>query len=125
MTFKSIAIIKYLEDVDEVYAFVDKDIAMYYRSLIPKHITLNRQKFDPHITIVRKELIKDKTNWNLYHDKKIEFEYFNDISHNATYWWINVECEFFRTIREELGLNKNPPWDNQFHITIGNTKNVP
>ena len=119
---KSIATIKYLTEIDEVYAFVDKDLSLYYRTFVPKHIVLNRQKFDPHISVVRHEIVKDKTNWNKYNEMKVEFEYSNEVEHNDTYWWLVVKCEFLETLRESLGLNRLPSWHNNFHITIGNTK---
>lgn len=122
--FKSYAIVKYIND--EVYAFVDKDLVLYYRSLVPKYIiSLNRQKFDPHISVVRHEIVKDKTYWNKYLDHKIEFEYSNEIENDETYWWLPVTCEFLSDLRAELGLNRFVSWHNKFHITIGNTKDIP
>lgn len=123
--FKSTTIIKYLEDVDEVYAFVDKQLVLYYRALVPKYIPLNKQRYDPHISVVRKEIIIDKTNWNKYNNKEVEFEYTNDIGNNDLYYWINVKCDFLCEIRQSLNLSRTTPWENKFHITIGNVKDIP
>jgi hypothetical protein len=119
--FTSRGIIKYVEA--QVYMeCVDKQIALYYRSLIPRNVTLNVPRYAPHITIVRNEPLNDVANWGYYKDQEFEFSYSGNIEHNDTYWWLPVECKIAIEIRKSLKLNEWPPWENGFHMTIGNTK---
>lgn len=105
---------------------VDVDLVNYYRSLIP--IVIDRQKYEPHITVIRKEIIPNLALWNKYEGKVINFEYDNHIYDDTRYWWLHAYCKDLETIRVELGLppatelTKPPDGADCFHITLGNIK---
>ncbi len=119
---ESIGVIKYTDDDFGVYVECDADLITYYRSMLPKNITLNKPRYAPHITAVRNETILRFNNWKRYHGNIISFTYSLEVEHNDTYWWLPVTCPTIGRIREGLGLINAPPWDNGLHITIGNTK---
>ncbi len=101
---------------------IDATIVDYYISLIPRYIDFNKQRWEPHISICRN--YEAPTNWNVWNEKFINFEYSNIIDHDETYLWLNVKAPDIENIRELLGLPPIPPWRNYFHITLGNFKNV-
>lgn len=120
------------DDEWKINVQVDNNLVDFYRSLVPKYIRLNRTRFLPHITVVRKENIPDKKLWYKLSKttlKDIEFQYspyiYND---GSVYWWLAVHCPFLNLLRKDLGLEYWSelcrPQDNSnyFHITIGNTK---
>jgi hypothetical protein len=130
--FKSQGILRYSNYNEEFKLIleVDQGIVLFYRSLIPKYISINKQKYDPHISVVRKEIPINKNFWGLYEGKEIEFEYSNQIYHGKVYWWLNAFSKELENIRTELGLPVSseftrPPSEKYikcFHITIGNMK---
>ena len=108
------------------------DISYYYRSLVPKSIILNPQKYKPHISVVRKETPINLDFWGKYHNKTIEFEYSNYIYNGEVYYWLNAFSTKLEDIRLELGLPVSSPYTRPpgeykkcFHCTIGNLKKVP
>ena len=105
------------------------DIAYYYRSLVPKSIILNGQRYKPHISIVRKETPVNLQFWGKYQNCPIEFEYSNNIYNGEIYYWLNAFSQKLEEIRLELGLPVSSPYTRPpgeykkcFHITIGNIK---
>ena len=44
------------------------------------------------------------------------------VFNGPTYWWLKVTCPELSEIRQELGLSPYPKVD--FHLTVGNVKNV-
>jgi 2'-5' RNA ligase len=115
---------------EKVIIDIDADIVNYYRSLIPKSITLNTQKYKPHISVVRKELFcPDKVK--KYDGQLIEFQYSHVIRNDNTYYWLDVFSLTLEQIRTDLGLvNQSlyiiPPkeYKHTFHITLGNKKHM-
>ena len=108
---------------------VDPGITSFYCSLIPKHITLNPQRYAAHISVVRKEQSVNMNYWGLYEGQQVEFEYETYIYHGKVYWWLNAFSTRLEEIRLELGLPvtseyTRPPdgFVKCFHITLGNTK---
>ena len=108
------------------------DISYLYRSLVPKSIILNLQKYKPHISVVRKETPVNLDMWGKYQNHKIDFEYSNYVYNGEVYYWLNAFSTELENIRLELGLPVSsqytrPPGDYKkcFHITIGNLKSVP
>jgi len=107
---------------------VHSGISDLYRSLIPKYFRVQRQKYEPHITVSRNEDIPIKEFWGKYHNQYIEFWYDNSIQYNDTYYWLNVHSPKLSSIRLELGLPlwaelcRPPDGSDNFHCTIGNTK---
>lgn len=110
---------------------VDKDLARYYRSLIPKYIDSNGTRWAPHITVVRpyKETVPNKQFWGKYQDEVVEFQYENCVRFDKIYFWLNVFCKRLETIRIELGMSVTSPFTRPpdgyakaFHCTIANSK---
>ena len=107
---------------------VDPEIVAYYKSLIPKYIRLNPQKYDPHISVVRKELV-DSPHWKEHEGELVDFQYSNIVHHGQVYYWLNAFSKRLEEIRVELGLPisseyTRPPdtFEKVFHITLGNLK---
>lgn len=121
MWFRSEGIVKYGPG-QRVVLEVDKEIVNYYTKLLPKYITFNRQKWEAHVSIVRE--YEQPTNWNLFQNEVLDFEYCNIVDCDETYMWLNVKAAKIEKIRVSLGLAPIPPWRNYFHITIGNFKHV-
>lgn len=110
---------------------IQDDLAIYYRSLIPKYLNVNKTRYSPHITVVRsyKEIPKNLEYWGKYEGEVIEFFYEPIIRQGKVYFWLNILCKRLEEIRQELGLEvtsiyTRPPegFEKYFHMTIGNTK---
>lgn len=109
---------------------LDKDFGKYYYSLIPKYKNANRQKYNPHISVIRHETPPNLDVWGKYQGKRIVFQYDTIIRTCPVYYWLDVICKELEDIRSELGLFKPPMYphlvpegyDKLFHITIGNNK---
>jgi len=127
--FTSVGKLIYSDNPYKLIVEIDPEICNYYRALVPKYILLARQKYAPHISVVRKEIPRDLSNWKKYADQEIEFEYEGVIYNDETYYWLNVRSLDLEMIRRELGLNlvsgitKSPDGRHRFHTTIGNIKN--
>lgn len=113
---------------------VNQELANYYFSLIPKWIEVNRPRWPAHITVVRweKETPVNLEFWGKYQGEAVEFFYSPVIHHGKVYFWLNCFCTQLEEIRRELGLPVRseytlPPegFVKCFHMTIGNTKDVP
>lgn len=110
---------------------VDPGIVDFARSLVPPSVKLNRQRYDPHITVVRKEDIPNLAEWGRYDGESLLFRYDSRVQAGHTYWWLRAWSDELVEVRRSLGLPDlswgcRPP-DNEdcFHITIGNTKPHP
>jgi hypothetical protein len=126
--FSSIGILRYREDnlvVDVDYGIVD-----LARALVPKATYLNRQRYAPHISVVRHEKPIILKNWGKHENAEVEFKYSTYIYNDEKYYWLQVLSPALNNIRVELGLSMFSKWskppDGQdcFHITIGNTKKI-
>lgn len=126
--YSSTGILRYFQDPHKLIVEVDPGIAQFYRSMIPKWITLNPQKYPPHISVVRKEIPPNLTIWGKYEGEEISFDYTNEIFHGRVYYWLNAYCTRLEQIRAELGLvesteyTRPPDGRKCFHITLGNMK---
>ena len=127
---KSVGTLHYNLDVStdhQLVVKVDQGIVDVARALVPKHIRLNRQKYEPHITVIRKE-VPQHGPWGLHHDKPVEFEFDSYVFNDDTYFWLRAFSPQLIEIRKELGLPdyswaaRGPDGFDSFHITIGNTK---
>lgn len=121
--FESEGILKF--EIDPLVGYkaiveIEQDISDYYRTLIPKYMTVNLQRFKAHISVVRRE--SPNFMWGLRHMEKIQFEYSNIVFSDTKYYWLAVNCKRLEDIRIELGLDGLVPWRNSFHITVGNKK---
>lgn len=109
---------------------VDKGLADFYRSLIPKSLPVQKPRWAPHITVVRseKETPAHPEHWSKYEGKEVEFCYDPFIRIDKTYYWLNTWCDRLVEIRTELGLPAKSRWTRPpdghqcFHITIANRK---
>ena len=105
---------------------VDPAIVDYARSLVPKHVRLNRTRYAPHISVVREAGIVVGTS--AYDGEHVQFRYSPLVDHDDTYYWLRAESGRLRRIRIALGLMPTDwytrPPDNQdcLHCTIGNRK---
>lgn len=131
--FYSSGIIRYSQHYGnfKLIVEVDKQLADYYRALVPKEINLNHQRYLPHISVVRNEKppYAYEVHWGKYDKQSIEFKYSHYVYNDETYYWLNAFSTRLEDIRIELGLPASsiytrPPSGFQrcFHITIGNTK---
>jgi len=108
---------------------IDKGIYLFYKSLIPRWFRVFGQRYDPHISVVRKETPTNLTAWGKYEGKRVPFLYSNHIHRGLQYWWLDCHSLELEHIREELGLVNeakfHKPLDGYskvFHTTIGNHK---
>ena len=99
---------------------IDKGIYFFYRSLIPKAIRPNPQKYNPHISVVRNEDVLLINRWKDDDGKFITFQYDTTIHNCDKYFWINVYSKDIEDVRVNLGLP--PVRYSSFHITLGNLK---
>ncbi len=128
--FMSTGILRYFDDPCKLIVEVDTEIVRYYRNFVPKCISLNKQMYAPHISVVRNEepLLRDK--WGAYEGKEIYFAYSNYIHCGNVYYWLDAYSQVLEDLRVELGLKSNsdttrpPDHRNCFHITIGNIKEI-
>jgi hypothetical protein len=127
--FKSIGTLRYFGDPYKLIVEIDPEISKYYQSLIPPYILYNKQRYEPHISVIRKEIIPNLQLWGKYEGQDFEFEYDNFIYMSKNYLWLNVFSGDLEIIRLELGLTKtsettrSPDGRHKFHTTIGNFKN--
>lgn len=130
MYFRSEGVLRYSESDDRFWLVVDVDpgIVEVARALVPKSIRLNRQRYEPHITVVRNEKPPDLAAWRRWADHPVGFEYDPLVCDNAVYFWLQAFCPRLNAIRRELGLptwsdtSRPPDLADCFHITIGNLK---
>jgi len=125
--FKSVGTLRYFNN-SKLIVEIDPEISNYYQSLIPKYIYYNKQRYAPHISVIRKEIIPNMDLWGKYEGQEVEFEYENLIYMSPNYMWLNIYSEELEAIRLELGLTKtseitrSPDGRHKFHTTIGNFK---
>ena len=110
---------------------IDHGIIGYYRSLVPKHIQLNKQKHDPHISVVRKEQPPLMEYWGKHEGETVEFVYDGLLQFGSVYCWLDVWSLPLEAIRTELGLPIRSPfvvppagYTHCFHFSVGNVKNT-
>lgn len=109
---------------------VDREITRYYRWWLTRELHLKRlfaPAWDAHVSIVRGEEPHDsrKELWQHMHGRKIQFEYSpivrqagdttGETADKGHHWFVDVWCDEFLAIREELGLRTH----YKFHLTIG------
>jgi hypothetical protein len=124
-------VLEYGPDI-RIVVWIDRNLADYYRSLIPKYKYVQPQKYPPHITVVRtgKEQPTNMTVWNKYQGQSIPFTYDNEVHTDGKYFYLNAWSDRIGEIRQELGLSKfrfsdegiNDHRSGNYHITIGNVK---
>lgn len=108
---------------------VDQEISDFYRSLIPKYLRVNQQRYGAHVSVVRNETPPNMEHWNKYQGDLVVLHYDGVIQNGEVYYWLNVFCTALEQIRVELGLPissefTRPPdgFSKCFHMTLGNCK---
>lgn len=105
-----------------VVAYVDNEIGRYYRSLIPKALYVNGQRYGSHITVIRADVEKVSKEAVEFDGKFINYSYDSEIFTCGTYFWLNAYSKDIEIIRKKLGLPRK--LYDTFHITLGNCKDV-
>jgi len=103
---------------------VDSGVSDFYRSQVIKEygIKLAKPSWGAHISIVQGSIEKDnelfKKYWGKYDGVEVVFQYYafprfsgdtkaKTSTKNGSFWFLDVECEMFIKIREELGIETN------------------
>lgn len=108
-----------------IVAWLERDLAEYYRSLIPKYYNVQGTRYKPHLTIVRLDLeTPDKKLWYNHNSEIILIHYVPEIKTDGLYWWLDAYSKDVEKIRKEVGLPKYRDGFDRYHITIGNNKDV-
>ena len=112
---------------NKTFVQIDSEISKYYISLIP--FKINKQKYPPHISLIRNEIIPNANYLHSMNNSIINFEYDSYIFNNETYYWLNVYSNELKQIRincglcpTKIGVTFSPDEKCAFHITLGNTK---
>jgi hypothetical protein len=121
---KAVGILEYGPTTNRVVLNVDQGIADFYRSLIPRAWPRNPQRYQAHVSVVRREQPPNMDVWKKYDGHEVEIEYSPEIVWDERYYWLNVQCQRLCEIRVELGLAPFPWWRNKFHITVANRKDL-
>ena len=108
---------------------IDCNIDKYYAWFLKKRFDLNLlpNLRGPHITIIS-DIISNIELYNnaenLFNNKEISFFYELEPRTNAKHWWLRIHCPEAESIREYIGLTREPY--HSFHLTIGyvNEKNL-
>lgn len=108
---------------------VPPSIVEYYRALVPKAFGINTTRYEPHISVVRKETPTNMAVWGKYQGSGLYFSYSPIVCWDERYFWLRVNCPQLVEIRKELGLpptkygmTEPPVTAPCFHVTIGNVK---
>jgi len=116
-SWKRVAIIK-----------TDCDLDRYYAWFLKKrfNLELNKNLRGPHITFISDRLereIFDEAS-KIFNGKEIDFYLELEPRGNDTHWWLRVHCPEAESIREALGLSRDPYFG--LHLTLGyaNEKNI-
>ena len=127
-TFLDFGTLRYFENPYKIVVEIDPEISNYYASLVPKYFRLNKQKFAPHISVVRNEVPVKMENWRKHEGILVPFTYNNEIEYDEAYFWLGAASKELELLRVNLGLvnvnyvTKTPDGSHNFHITIGNIK---
>ena len=114
----------------KVHALIETscDLERYYAWFIETRfgLKLNKTLRGSHISFIADRFDTDK--WNeaaaIFHDTEIDFYYEIEPRSNGEHWWLRVHCPEAESIRESIGLTREPYF--AFHLTLGfvNEKNL-
>jgi len=94
-----------LDGMFRLVLLVDPEITALARALVPPSVRLNKQKFAPHITVVRStQGILSFRSMSLA-GKTVPFEYDPEVHVGEVYYWLNVYSPQLQEIRVRLGLS--------------------
>jgi hypothetical protein len=104
------------------------DLSEYYAWFLKKrfNLELNRNLRGSHISIIndRIESTIFEQGAKVFSGKEIEFFYELEPRSSGKHWWLRVNCPDAESIREAIGLSRDPYFG--FHLTIGhaNERNI-
>jgi len=132
MLYESKGILRYsIVPLIKLTVDVDQGILDYYRAMLPKAVRLNLQRYNAHISVVRKEIPPNMDVWGKHEGQEVDFQYENVVYNGAVYYWLNAFSKRLEEIRIELGLLVDSPFTRPpdglaktFHMTLGNTKQL-
>jgi hypothetical protein len=101
----------------------DCELDRYYSWFIKKrfNLELNRTLRGSHVTFISDKLDKDVFDQASAIFNKKEIDFYIDIEprSNGQHWWLRVYCPEAESIREVMGLNREPYFG--LHLTLGYT----
>lgn len=101
---------------------LSKDFGDYYYSLIPKYKNAQKQKYLPHVTIVREfESRNSFFDYKLNENQKFCIDYSPQIWYAHPYFFLECWSPQIEQLRVDYGLRPYR-FNDCYHITIGNTK---
>ena len=116
-SWKRVAVIKTNCDMDRYYAwFLKKRF----------NLELNRNLRGTHVTFISDKLEKslfDEAS-KLFNGKEIDFYVELEPRGNGSHWWLRVHCPEAETIREAMGLCKEPYFGLHLTLGVANEKNI-
>lgn len=133
-TFRSTGPLRYSFDAAYGYRLavdVDPEIHRLARWFVPEHIGLIKPRYDPHITVVRREVPPNLERWGRDEGRIVEFWYETYVRNDEIYWWLRVFSDDLAQVRKELGLvaygstTMAPDLKRCYHMTVGNVKLPP
>jgi len=103
----------------------DCDLDRYYAWFLKKrfNLELNKNLRGSHVTFISDKLEKsifDEAT-KIFNGKEIEFFIETEPRSNGGHWWLRVHCPDAESIREAIGLPRDPYFG--LHLTIGHANN--
>lgn len=97
------------------------DMDRYYAWFLKKrfNLDLNKTLRGTHVTFISDRLEKSvfEQAATMFNGKEITFYVENEPRTNGTHWWLRVYCPEAESIREVMGLNREPYFG--LHLTLG------
>jgi hypothetical protein len=109
-SWKRVAIIKTDCDMDRYYAwFLKKRF----------NLELNRNLRGTHVTFISDKMERDifEQASKIFNGKEIDFYIELEPRSNSEHWWLRVHCPEAESIREAMGLSREPYFG--LHLTLG------
>lgn len=104
------------------------DLSEYYAWFLKKrfNLELNRNLRGTHISIINDRIESSifEQGSCIFNGREIDFYYELEPRSSGKHWWLRVHCPDAESIRESLGLSRDPYFG--FHLTLGhaNEKNI-
>lgn len=97
----------------------DKEFKDYYGWFIRKERfeKVATSVWGVHITVIRGEKPINQELWGKHEGMQIPFQYWGELNTNGCHWWMEIHSPELSHIREDLGLNREPP--APLHMTFG------
>jgi len=104
------------------------DLSEYYAWFLKKrfNLELNRNLRGTHISIINDRIESSifEQGSGIFNGREIDFYYELEPRSSGKHWWLRVHCPDAESIRESLGLSRDPYFG--FHLTLGhaNERNI-